>query len=886
MSSKLPATLETVWNCENFQCICNFEEMCPDVNGYPLLPNGNNEWRFDEASFKKNTVKHFSNWALKTIAGKYVIKNNEKIRYEFKRCMGVLSCIKCNALFRPKIKDTEETISARTCCVCFSSLKWIHCDAALKFEYNLAHDKIVIKHQSIHNHDCPPVSKPDFESKKKFSKIVKLNPAQKPLQLVVGTLNPLEKNQSVSHLHEAFLNRDRTAYYRRVVLEEMGYSFNGNDFFSSLKTFQSRFSDSLNFFSGLQLNKVYLSCCTNFQLSRLSDTSFFGRTIGGIITDATYNFFKNGYLLSSSVYCFLLHRWVPILFTWIEKLNAETHEEHFLILFHQISKNVTSIKKQDELIFSVMDYSQAQRAGFVSAYSKFRQVDIAVAKETCKQLLRGCVEHYRASITRISRNNAIVSINQKDNFCSLALSLLKISDILEYEQVISNLLSQFPNCKKWLKWWITPEHRQLIFPSFQDKTLGDKPIVETTNAQEAMHSIYYQLYDDKCELFVGLTVLILFSKYLEDCYKKVKAGAKLCYGQPEPWKKIAEKYGTTKKYRKTTLKNDGRPPDTTEKLLENVFPKRKRGRPVGATTVQKNPLISYQSYIHSKNTCYLTSLLECLFAVYQELKLEILSDSDNSTIVQKIFNHFKTREHISESKEGNLNSCLKLGLDIFSDWVIREKKMYKENEFGSIVEVLDLFIQESGTTFMQNTEIVKSKCPNHPGKIFLRNIGVLHLSILLMQSASCEVDPQLSKYNLQKFLDIYKTNGIQCASQPCREAQCDCRTQTTRVLHKLSNILIFSVDIHSISTVPSDNHFYFPETLTIGAIQYSITARIQSLTKSGTHFNCLVKKGKPSNGIYFFDDMKNKGYAHLVNQEISGCIPLTSMVFYVQSNTK
>ena len=71
---------------------------------------------------------------------------------------------------------------------------------------------------------------------------------------------------------------------------------------------------------------------------------------------------------------------------------------------------------------------------------------------------------------------------------------------------------------------------------------------------------------------------MLFVLSLEMDYVDLSKGISLRYGEPERWKKIAEKYGTTKPTRARSIKDadkkDYRPPDTKKALLKKSSKKR------------------------------------------------------------------------------------------------------------------------------------------------------------------------------------------------------------------------------------------------------------------------------------------------------------------------
>jgi hypothetical protein len=91
-------------------------------------------------------------------------------------------------------------------------------------------------------------------------------------------------------------------------------------------------------------------------------------------------------------------------------------------------------------------------------------------------------------------------------------------------------------------------------------------------------------------------------------------GIPIRYGQPEPWKVIAQQLGRTKPSRapqpeaKKRKKNDGRPPDTSRELLG---PKWKKTEYTPTTITKKT--ILHPSYPWINNSCWLDTSLELLY---------------------------------------------------------------------------------------------------------------------------------------------------------------------------------------------------------------------------------------------------------------------------------
>ncbi len=93
---------------------------------------------------------------------------------------------------------------------------------------------------------------------------------------------------------------------------------------------------------------------------------------------AAHKFFANGQLLVTCCYFDILHRWQPILLSWIGRQTTETYASHFFTLFNSIAYGF-KVKNEEyftlatfqQVLGTVVDFSESQRTGFQMAYAKF-----------------------------------------------------------------------------------------------------------------------------------------------------------------------------------------------------------------------------------------------------------------------------------------------------------------------------------------------------------------------------------------------------------------------------------------------------------------------------------------------------------------------------------
>jgi hypothetical protein len=69
-----------------------------------------------------------------------------------------------------------------------------------------------------------------------------------------------------------------------------------------------------------------------------------------------------------------------------------------------------TLSERETLARQVVNFSMAQKEGFVNAYMEvFSEADRTQAMAK----LKGCHEHYRAQVTRIKRNRAIIPAHEE-----------------------------------------------------------------------------------------------------------------------------------------------------------------------------------------------------------------------------------------------------------------------------------------------------------------------------------------------------------------------------------------------------------------------------------------------------------------------------------------
>ncbi|KAJ7078145.1 hypothetical protein B0H15DRAFT_789120, partial [Mycena belliarum] len=352
----------------------------------------------------------------------------------------------------------------------------------------------------------------------------------------------------------------------------------------------------------------------------------------------------------------------------------------------------------------VMDFSEAERQGFVRAFVAFwkrRKDNTRTDEELTKAgnaLLKGCQEHFRAQVTLIKKISAVVHPGLKDVFANQALALLHVEDFPTFTRKIEKLIKEFPRTEGWARWWARECNAMMLFKPFRKMTVQDwESIPDTTRAQESQHRKIYAAIGKKHQLIPGLKGL----HQLAEHYALLAAAAScksflpffyIGYGIPEDWKYSTGKDGLTRRSRRRNRK-DGRPPDTSEELVGSS----KRGNTSSRTkarasrdtqghisVAQKLP-----SYRWHRNSCYSDTSLELIFqTVSQAFDREFGARSASlhpDELLKKLFDHMSLRRTVESDNAGGASPTVLRTLALQRDglrkslakaWVIPEPYQY------------------------------------------------------------------------------------------------------------------------------------------------------------------------------------------------------------------
>ncbi|KAJ7168037.1 hypothetical protein C8R46DRAFT_852394, partial [Mycena filopes] len=183
--------------------------------------------------------------------------------------------------------------------------------------------------------------------------------SHRPLKLLVGAPSLDGPGDSVADITPVLLNSDRIKYERRKILKGARPA-GGSTFVQAFAAFEEKYP---NFIREAQFGDVTVIVLqTPFLAAKLVKATVDGEAVNGIVSE------KNSVLIVSSTFePKRLRCWVPGIMSYSNGGTAEHYRIHFFHLFRGMASEceVQKIEVTDELFANVVDFSAAQRNGYV-----------------------------------------------------------------------------------------------------------------------------------------------------------------------------------------------------------------------------------------------------------------------------------------------------------------------------------------------------------------------------------------------------------------------------------------------------------------------------------------------------------------------------------------
>ncbi|KAF5379467.1 hypothetical protein D9615_006598 [Tricholomella constricta] len=464
----------------------------------------------------------------------------EKGKKATRKCLGVIECdnFACEVTVRPNTRPDRLGAQLSKSCSCGAVLSWKQCGVrSILWTWK---GGIHYSHEGEHFHRPPHKLHLLPEEGDRFEALVKSHPKAGPLQLIVGVPGVHGPGDSVADISDVLLNADRVSKERKSV--KRGADTDGDSFIRAFSDFEVNHP---GFIIASTLGRVtVISLQTKFMRSQLLKEEILNEPVNGMVNDAAHGWWKErtSLLMVTSTYCPVLSCWVPGMLSFTNGATTDHFMHHFLAVFQGIvdEAEVHGMEIEDRLFAGVksleisnkwqttdsksqvMDFSEAERSGFITAFTEFwyqhpnNARSRAELEAAAQRLLRGCEEHFRAGVTRVSRISGAVPPEMSEEFVQRALSLLKASDSEDFRSCTALLARDFPKLVNWINWWSRESHAMMLFGSERKMDVSIwESLPATNNAEEAMHWKLYSACGRNHAFLEGLQSLYKFALYYE-----------------------------------------------------------------------------------------------------------------------------------------------------------------------------------------------------------------------------------------------------------------------------------------------------------------------------------------------------------------------------------
>lgn len=371
---------------------------------------------------------------------------------------------------------------------------------------------------------------------------------------------------------------------------------------------------------------------TDFQKDRLREKAscLQSDTVEGFVVDdhcPTVN------VTMTTGFSAVINRHLPLCISILMGKSALHYAAHFTAVFKAMEMPSDFDLWEEAFLGNVCDFSDAERKGFDLAIRRHCSLDPETEIDL-DAFFQCCQIHFKRTLSRVSRNTALVPPEQRKKFWNASCSLLDDMDSDQFIKSVKMLKTEYPKLVRWMDWHLA--RGEFIFPTM--RTANALQMENNTNAQESIGGDF-QRTAPKTKLTISecMDHAYRYSAQLALDYQLAEAGMPLRYQR--------------RFSKRAHHSNDGRPPDTNKTLLSG---KRQRiGRPRGSRNLAPNHPIAVQNFgitwsfifgdFTAINTCAMDTVLMTLFVLS---KIGGLHEVHESAALHRIMALIEQEKHV------------------------------------------------------------------------------------------------------------------------------------------------------------------------------------------------------------------------------------------------
>jgi len=311
----------------------------PFTNPYP---QGN-----FEQDFSHEIVKLSNNllvgWAFRNLSGSRhgdpTAESWQKGKVSSRRCLGVLKCVACDNVQRPKTEVAALTVQLTNNCNCGSRLEHMTCDVVSK-RYTWK-DGVHYINGGEHQHPLPSQHRLSHGQQSQFATLVATNPKATPSELAVGIEQLNGTAKAAGEIAPRLFNKDALRYERRKVHNEHGHYTGGDEFLAELSALHGQFPGYIMAMECLPPGP-YIIVQSDWMREKSANVVLQKEEpVNGFQTDVAHKFWESGaLLLITSCYSSMMRQWVPVLISWIPSGSTDAMCPHFMALLRGLSREL------------------------------------------------------------------------------------------------------------------------------------------------------------------------------------------------------------------------------------------------------------------------------------------------------------------------------------------------------------------------------------------------------------------------------------------------------------------------------------------------------------------------------------------------------------------